>query len=77
METVNLLWSGGWDGTFRFLQLASEPICIQPIYIKDPGRGSQKYEIRAIHEIIDAVKSSRGALRQPFVNLCYMMLTGY
>ena len=20
-KTVNLLWSGGWDGTFRFLQL--------------------------------------------------------
>lgn len=59
MKTVTLLWSGGWDGTFRFLQLASEPICIQPIYIKDKGRGSQEYEIKAIEKIINIVESDR------------------
>ena len=57
MQTVNLFWSGGWDGTFRFLQLASQEVVIQPIYMIDRARGSWKREIRAIHEIIDAVKN--------------------
>jgi 7-cyano-7-deazaguanine synthase len=57
MQTVNLLWSGGWDGTFRFLQLAKQEVKIQPIYMIDRGRGSWQRELRAIHEIIEAVKS--------------------
>lgn len=33
MNKVTLLWSGGWDGTFRFLELMQhEDIEIQPIY---------------------------------------------
>jgi 7-cyano-7-deazaguanine synthase len=66
METVNILWSGGWDGTFRFLQLASNKVCIQPIYIKDTNRKGQQYEINAIRKIMDAVK--KGGCLEAIIN---------
>ena len=53
MHKVMLLWSGGWDGTFRFLQLMQhEEIEIQLIYVIDPGRASTPYEQKAMKKII-------------------------
>lgn len=47
MNKVTLLWSGGWDGTFRFLELMQhEDIEIQPIYVIDPGRESTPYDMK-------------------------------
>lgn len=60
MVTVTLLWSGGWDGTFRFLQLASKGICIQPVYVIDEDRRSREYEKTAMHQIIDIVSTGDG-----------------
>ncbi|HRX58350.1 MAG TPA: hypothetical protein P5075_06200 [Eubacteriales bacterium] len=57
MVTVTLLWSGGWDGTFRFLQLASKEICIQPIYVIDKARKSREYEKAAMHRVVDIVST--------------------
>ena len=52
MNKVTLLWSGGWDGTFRFLELMQhEDIEIQPIYVIDPGRESTPYEKKAMKKI--------------------------
>lgn len=60
MVTVTLLWSGGWDGTFRFLQLASKEICIQPVYIIDKGRRSREYEKNTMNQIMDIVLAGEG-----------------
>lgn len=51
-EVVNLLWTGGWDSTFRLLQLLllQEKI-VQPYYIIDPDRLSTGVEIRAMKRI--------------------------
>lgn len=48
---VNLLWTGGWDSTFRLLQLAQDGAVIQPHYVRDPYRNSLKKEIQAMNEI--------------------------
>ncbi len=45
---VILLWSGGWDGTFRLLQLAQYEIEIKLIYVIDKQRKSNKYEREAM-----------------------------
>lgn len=52
---VNLLWTGGWDSTFRLLQLAQKGAVIQPYYIKDPQRNSFKKEIQTMAGIREAV----------------------
>ena len=37
-ETVYIFWTGGWDSTFRFLQLAEKDIIIQPLYVHTETR---------------------------------------
>jgi len=55
-DTVNLLWSGGWDSTFRLLYLIFvERKCVQPFYIVDTARRSTSHELRAMHIIREEV----------------------
>lgn len=57
-KTVNILYTGGWDSTFRLLQLAEYDIHIQPIYFKDSNRKSQTYELKAMAKIFSAIKNN-------------------
>lgn len=51
-KTVNLFWSGGWDSTFRLLQLLIiYKKKVQPYYIIDEERKSISEEIKAMYEI--------------------------
>ncbi|MCV2490723.1 hypothetical protein OF117_15290 [Geodermatophilus sp. YIM 151500] len=48
-ERVTLLWTGGWDSTFRLLQLLLvEGRPVQPVYVLNSARSSTPYELRAI-----------------------------
>lgn len=56
-RTVNILWTGGLDSSFRVIELSQiEGLSIQPWYIVDPVRNSLKNELRAIHTITDIVR---------------------
>ncbi|MGO1706266.1 MAG: hypothetical protein ACTHZH_01275 [Oleiphilaceae bacterium] len=48
---IDLLWTGGWDSTFRLLQLARAGADIQPHYILDQNRSSLKIELQVMNEI--------------------------
>lgn len=48
---IDLLWTGGWDSTFRLLQLARDGADIQPHYIRNQDRSSLKKELQAMNEI--------------------------
>jgi len=49
---THVLWTGGWDSTFRLLQLAVvRERAVQPHYVIDTGRPSALHELRAIHAI--------------------------
>lgn len=48
---VDLFWTGGWDSTFRLIQLLDEGYTVQPHYIKDNDRRSTCREIEAMEEI--------------------------
>lgn len=46
-DAVDMLWTGGWDSTFRLLQLLlEERRQIQPYYMIDPERHSTGVELR-------------------------------
>lgn len=49
-EKINVLWTGGFDSTYRILQLSKLNVDIQPHYLFDK-RKSEKYEINAIKAI--------------------------
>ena len=48
----NLLWTGGFDSTFRLCQLSREDCVIQPIYLKIKERLAVKYELEAQQKIL-------------------------
>lgn len=51
-EYKYIFWTGGWDSTYRIVQLSRMDITVQPIYVIDPSRGSIEYEQKAMEEII-------------------------
>ncbi|NBC65091.1 MAG: hypothetical protein GVY07_05425 [Bacteroidetes bacterium] len=51
---VNILWTGGWDSTFRCLQLIlAEKKEVQPYYIIDSRRKSSEIEMETMKKIKD------------------------
>jgi len=52
-QPVNILWTGGWDSTFRMIQLAVSGAVIQPYYVIDTARISSLTEIRQMYIIKD------------------------
>lgn len=49
---VHLLWTGGWDSTFRLLDLILvRNKQVQPYYVIDPGRLSTEIELRTMRKI--------------------------
>ena len=52
VKPAQLLWTGGWDSTFRLLQLALvEKRPVQPLYVIDVERRSTVHELRAMDRI--------------------------
>lgn len=53
---IHLFWTGGWDSTFRLLDLILiHNQTVQPFYVIDPERRSFPLEIKAIGEIKAAI----------------------
>jgi hypothetical protein len=53
---IKLLWTGGWDSTYRLLDtLLVRGKSVQPYYLTDPGRPSTAYERTAMDRIAAAV----------------------
>jgi 7-cyano-7-deazaguanine synthase in queuosine biosynthesis len=71
-EVHHVLWTGGWDSSYRVLDLVLvQHRAVQPHYVLDPGRRSARTEIRTIERIRSAV-CARDAeagrrLRQPSI----------
>lgn len=56
MQTHTLLWTSGWDSTFRLLQIVLiKKETVQPIYIIDNCRKSLKNEVTAIDNIVHKI----------------------
>lgn len=56
-NTAYLLWTGGYDSTFRLLRLLLDtPVNIQPVYIIDTNRPSTIKEIKTMHVIKEKLK---------------------
>ena len=59
---LHLLWTGGWDSTFRLLQLVvEERRVVQPVYIEDAARPSTAVEIATMARLREAI-----AARYPY-----------
>ena len=55
---VRLFWTGGWDSTFRLLQLSQEQgIDVRPMYIRDNSRPSMRCELASMAAILPDVRA--------------------
>lgn len=51
---IHILWTGGWDSTYRVLDLAlNHDVEVQPYYVLDPDRASTPVEIETTEAIRD------------------------
>src|SRR5690606_36867270 len=56
-DTRDLLWTSGWDSTFRLLSaLLLEETTIRPHYVTDPLRASTAAEMKAMAKIRSALE---------------------
>lgn len=60
-NTVEIFWTGGYDSTFRMLQLSMKPVMIQPYYCSD-NRKSEQNELSAM-AVITKLLSERPTTR--------------
>ncbi len=65
LDTVNLLWTSGWDSTFRLLQIVFiEKKQVQPYYMDDGERPSTRIELRQMDRIKEAIADKDISARQ-------------
>ncbi len=58
-RVINVLWTGGWDSTYRIIELSRKAVTIQPIYVYGDGRASEYYERVAMQKILTLLKSKQ------------------
>lgn len=54
---VRIFWTGGWDSTYRIVELSRVPVTVEPIYCIDKGRGSLEIERTAMNKILTALQA--------------------
>lgn len=68
-----LLWTSGWDSTFRLLDLLhTTDLVIQPYYLYSIPRKSASMELQAIHQILLKIKERpewRNRVEHPIIRL--------
>ena len=61
---IHLLWTGGWDSTFRLIDLAlTRKFRVQPYYILDVSRRSTGYELLAMTQLRDLLERRDAGVR--------------
>lgn len=74
---VNLLWTGGWDSTFRLLQLLLlHRVAVVPHYLEDPTRTSTQTELRTMARIGDHLREAYPHTRELLQPLRIAAVTG-
>lgn len=65
---VHVLWTGGWDSTYRIVELSRMEVSILPVYCCDPERESTPEEKKCMLRILEAL-SAREETRAHFFPL--------
>lgn len=57
---IRLLWTGGWDSTYRLVELSRMDVTVQPMYGCDGKRDSMEVEKQTMEKILAALQSHPG-----------------
>nr|WP_288836314.1 7-cyano-7-deazaguanine synthase [uncultured Flavobacterium sp.] len=73
MTIHQLLWTSGWDSTFRLLQIILiEKKSVQPIYVIDKTRKSLTVELKGIEKILKKIKELHPEAYQRILPVWYV-----
>ncbi len=72
-KITNTLWTGGWDSTYRIVELSRMEVTVQPIYVADPERRSTPIERATMENILSALRA-RPETRAEFLPVKYIPL---
>ena len=50
-NVIKVLWTGGFDSTYRIVELSMRDVTIQPVYVKYSRRKSMECELKAMDDI--------------------------
>ncbi len=66
-ELVRIFWTGGWDSTYRMVELSRMNVTVQPVYCLDSHRSSSRVELERMEKILHllAEKKERKAVFLP------------
>ncbi len=56
---TRILWTGGWDSTYRIVELSRQKSIIEPFYVYGDNRLSEKKEINAMKKILIELKRKK------------------
>ena len=56
-EIRTIFWTGGWDSTYRMIELSRQDMEVQPIYVIDPERKSTAIEEAAMKKMLEALRN--------------------
>ena len=59
-KTVEILWTGGYDSTFRIVQLSKLPVIVKPYYLQDNRGICEEMELLAVKKITEIIKNKPG-----------------
>jgi len=64
-RTIDLLWTGGWDSTFRLMSaLRMEGAQVRPHYVIDPASPCTEVELDAMQRVRDALRRDHPELAE-------------
>ena len=58
-KAVEILWTGGWDSTYRMVELSRKEGTVKPVYVYGDNRPSELYERKAMNDILDALRKHK------------------
>ena len=59
-DVIYVFWTGGWDSTYRIIELSRSPVTVQPIYVAGDGRKSETLELEAMGTILASLEKKEG-----------------
>ena len=54
-----VLWTGGFDSTYRMIELALQDVIVEPVYVVNPIRRSRNIELSAMKTMLEMLRDSR------------------
>lgn len=71
MKKVNILWTGGFDSTFRMIELSRQEVLVVPIYVMDESRKSTQTEIDAMEKMREMLLKHSETIAEIRPIVCY------